>query len=106
MILVEGVLHLGGLALVQLGLTGATPVFTCMRIPFGFAWLAWAINYARVIDGCREMMSRVVRRAEYLIENPGPLPAPSPACSMIPEPRSESRLKFCASCSLIVGRSV
>lgn len=78
-ILVEGVLHLGGLALVQLGLTGATPVFTCMRIPFWFAWLAWAINYARVIDGCREMMSRVVRRAEYLIENPGPLPAPSPA---------------------------
>lgn len=79
LILVEGVFHLGGAILVQFGLTGVTTLVTCMRIPFWFAWLAWAINYARVIDGCREMMSRVVRRAEYLVANPGPMPAPSPA---------------------------
>jgi len=79
LILVEGVLHLGGVTLVQLGLTAATPLFTCIRIPFWFAWLAWAVNYARVIDGCRQMMSRVARRAEYLVDNPGPLPEPSPA---------------------------
>lgn len=79
LILVEGLFQFVGVILVQLGVTGAASLFTCARIPFWFAWLAWVINYVRAIDGCREMMSRAVRRAEFLAANRSLLPGPSPA---------------------------
>lgn len=67
LILVRALISVAGAIAFQYGFSGAIPASTCVGIPLWFGWLAWAINYARAIDGLRNMFARIVERADQLI---------------------------------------